>query len=106
MTSMADAIAIASGVVSVIVLIVALRRRRSRPREHFSARAAEVARGASEVFAPTCGSAPYAVYRDRVADADPVQYADVRGLWRERFGGDCAAAARGSLHPDDVERLV
>ena len=102
----ADAYAIGALVLAVIVLLVVIGRRRRRSREHFSARAAEVARGATEVFAPSCGGAPYATYRDRVAGADPVQYADVRGLWRSRFGGDCAAGARGALHPDDVEPLV
>ena len=106
MSSTADALAIGVGVLAVVILTIALRRRQRRRRENFSARAAEVARGATEVFAPSCGSAPYAVYRDRVAGADPVQYADVRGLWRERFGSNCAAAASGALHPDDVEPLV
>ena len=104
-TSLVDALAIGALVVAVLILVVVLRKKPRRG-EKFSARAAEVARGATEVFAPSCGAAAYSDYKSRVADADPVQFADVRGLWRARYGGDCDKSAGGSLHPDEVEKFI
>jgi hypothetical protein len=104
-TSLVDALAVGALVVAIILLQYALQKKPDRG-EKFSARAAEVARGATEVFAPSCGAAAYSDYKSRVADADPVQYADVRGLWRARYGGDCGKSAGGSLHPDEVEKFI
>lgn len=65
-------------------------------REGFaSQRAREVHDRAKEVFDEGGGDAPYSKYRSRVPGADPVQYSDVRTLYRG--GGMTPEAVEGVL---------
>ena len=87
-------------------------------------RAAAVAGGASDVFAPTCGGAPYADYKGAVAGADPViVHSPATAAVVEAFAGRAdfalqdeprgtgdavraALAALPALRPDARELLV
>lgn len=65
-------------------------------RERFaSKRAQEIYDRAREVFAEGGDDAPYSNYKKKVPDADPVQYSDVRRLFRE-----------GKMSPYSVESVI
>lgn len=65
-------------------------------REGFaSARAHEVHNRAREVFAEGGADASYSDYKKKVPGADPVQYSDVRRLYRE-----------GQLTPGAIETIL
>jgi hypothetical protein len=83
--------------IAVLVLIYLVAKcYRARRREKFaSQRAKEVHAKAQEVFAKGGGDARYSDYKQTVPDADPVQYNDVRKLYRE-----------GNLTPETVENVM
>ena len=94
-----NAIEVALVVLIAIVLIYYLCRfvvsMRPGHRDRFvSSQARVVAARAREVFADGGGS-QYTKYRAGVPDADPVQYSDVRRLWRE-----------GRLTPENVQDVL
>lgn len=65
-------------------------------RENFvSPKAQEVHDRAQEVFADGGGDARYSEYKKRVPGADPVQYSDVRRLFKA-----------GQMTPAEVERVI
>lgn len=67
-----------------------------RAREKFaSKRAREVHSKAQEVFTENGADASYSDYKSKVPGADPVQYKDVRGLYKG-----------GSMTPENVEKVL
>lgn len=82
-------------VLVLLVLIVAVGAAFfRRGREGFvSDEAKAVYAGAREVFHD--GDANYTAYKNRVPEADPVQYSDVRKLWKE-----------GQLTPEKVQGVL
>lgn len=80
----------------VVYLVVCFLGGHRDKRENFvSKKAREVHDRAREVFEEGGGDANYSKYKNRVPGADPVQYADVRRLFRE-----------GKLSPHNVEDVL
>lgn len=90
-----DTIRVAILVIAVIVLVY-LVSRLARRRETFASKQAhEVHDKAQEVFQKGGGDARYSEYKQTVPGADPVQYNDVRKLYRG-----------GNLTPDTVQQVI
>ena len=70
-------------VVGVLLALAACRRRGGCPRDTFvSEQAKEVYAETKPLFDRTQGRATYSEYRMRVPGADPVQYTDMRNMWK------------------------
>lgn len=93
-SSVQVAIIVVIAMLIVYYLIEFLARRSGRD-GFASKRAHEVHDRAHEVFAEGGGDAPYSNYKENVPDADPVQYSDVRRLFKE-----------GNMTPDSVEGVL
>ena len=81
-------------VATVVVLVACVRAAADRER-FVSGRAREVFDRAQRAFEEGGGDARYSDYKKRVPGADPVQYSDVRRLFRE-----------GRLSPFSVESAM
>lgn len=81
-------------VVLVLILICAVRGGGFGRERFASERAREVTRKAQELFTRN-GDVSYSNYKAAVPGADPVQFSDVRGLWKG-----------GRLTPEAVDRVL
>lgn len=83
-------------VIFIILFVCRLLRSFRQKHEGFvSKRAQEVHDRAQEVFSEGGGDANYSSYKNKVPGADPVQYSDVRKLYR-----------KGKMTPQAVERVM
>lgn len=69
-------------VLAVTVVAVAATHLRNRSREGFAAAPAEEVHAAAMALFTAQPDAKYSDYKTHVPGADPVQFADVRALWR------------------------
>ncbi len=79
-----------------LVCVLAYRLAKKSRREGFASdRAVGVFNAAKPLFDKANGAPPYSAYRIAVPDADPVQYEDLKALWK-----------KGALTPDQVEKYL
>ena len=88
-------LALIAALAIVVIYLVIVYGRKYWHEGFASKRAREVYREAREVFAEGGGDANYTRYKNKVKDADPVQYSDVRKLHQA-----------GRLTPETVDRVL
>lgn len=81
-----------AALVALIIIVAYVVRRKCMKDKFVSERAQQVFNGAKPLFEQTEGKPAYSAYKTHVPGADPVQYADLKKLWKD-----------GKFTPENVE---
>ncbi|MDA4133274.1 MAG: hypothetical protein OK454_09160 [Thaumarchaeota archaeon] len=82
-----------AGLIALVIVIVAYVVRQKCIKDKFvSERAQQVFNDAKPLFEKTQGKPQYSAYKTQVLGADPVQYSDLKNLWKN-----------GKFTPENVE---
>lgn len=81
-------------IIVLIVLIIYLIRR-NKEKMTVSPQARKIHKKAEELFKEKGPDISYNIYKDNIPDADPVQYSDIRNLYKT-----------GNFSPEAVQKVI